>query len=45
MIATILFLFSSFPHASGVPVQAGEWGWIQNKKRLPHRMGKRLMDP
>ncbi|CAB63658.1 putative excisionase [Lactobacillus phage A2] len=28
---------SSFPHASGVPVQAGEWGWIQNKKRLPHR--------
>nr|DAM19834.1 MAG TPA: Protein of unknown function (DUF2656) [Caudoviricetes sp.] len=27
-----------FPHASGVPVQAGEWGWIQNKKRLPHRL-------
>nr|DAL77239.1 MAG TPA: hypothetical protein [Caudoviricetes sp.] len=30
-------VISPFPHASGVPVQAGEWGWIQNKKRLPHR--------
>nr|DAZ24838.1 MAG TPA: hypothetical protein [Caudoviricetes sp.] len=25
-------------------MQAGEWGWIQNKKRLPHRMGRRLSE-
>nr|DAZ30453.1 MAG TPA: hypothetical protein [Caudoviricetes sp.] len=26
-------VISPFPHASGVPVQAGEWGWTQKKPR------------
>ena len=35
-------VISPFSHASGVPVQAGEWGWIQNKGAYPTDQSERV---